>query len=242
MSEIIRKQDTFLSNVWVRHVHGLNIFSANGIKVSAHEDPRLVVLKDFADAHTSSIHIGSIGLKDLVDSPEELFGPSTGSDNYFKVGAGVKEGIYYFDVHDDSNCFFPIASDNFWEVPMSVDDAGELQYLIECGSIALYSGFTDAVTSEGRRLLNDSTVWATNPLPSQAEWVQRLTEVWNVVVVTGHDGTELVVYTRSPDQLDLLSLSIKKASDLIAESSWYKQNQYALTWDSENEKCLILTV
>jgi hypothetical protein len=238
MQNILETRDTREYGLYVRTIYGLNIFSANGYIAAPSNDPRIVFLKTLSVQHSSSIHVGSVGLSDIADEPEELFGQPNEHSGYSKVRIGLSEGIFY--EAGNNNCFFPYALEQLWTAKDFDDNRNPIQYLIECGALALYV----APYSNIEAML----VLLALPFPllqmplhsSQSGWLQEVANIYSLVVVVGHDGMQFSVYSREADNLDMVSAPLHLATSIVESSQWYNQHQQFLQWDDKYEKCLML--
>ncbi len=238
MQDLIKTHDSERFGLYARAIYGLNIFSANGYKVPSLNDPRIVFLRALSLRQSSSIHIGGIGLSDIVDKPEELFRHPSDENLYIRAKIGVSEGTFYEG--GDNSCFFPTASEAFWASKDFEGNRDPMQYLIECGAIALYANARDNIQAM-KSLVSSSFLALRPPLnPSQSEWIQTVASNYQLVVVTGHDGLDFLAYTSEADNFDMLSSPLQFAINTVKASEWYIQHKEVLQWDSQYENCLML--
>ena len=237
MQSILQTHDHTEFGLYARTVYGLNVFSANGYKVPPSDDPQIVFLKTLSLEQPCSVHVGSVGLRDLADEPEELFGQPDHPNGYVLTRVGLMEGTFY-DANDKS-CFFPAASEAFWSTSKLDGIRDPIQYLIECGAVALYANARSG-TQAMLRLVSSFPALQPALNPSQSEWLQAVASLYQLVVVVGQDGMDLTAYTSEASHFDLLSSPLQAAFDAVEASDWYKQHQGDLSWDDEYEKCLML--
>jgi len=238
MQNILQTHDEKKFGLYVRVINGLNIFSANGYGVSPSDDPRMAFLKTLSVQNSCSIHVGGVSLSDIVDEPEELFGQPSDESFYSRVKIGISEGIFYEG--GDNNCFFPIASEQFWSTKDFDNTRNPVQYLIESGALALYANACDDVQTMTSLVSSHFPALQAPLRPSQSEWLQAVASIYRLIVVTGHDGMDFLVYTREASNFDVLSVPLQSATIVIEASQWYKQHQKVLMWDNQYEKCLML--
>ena len=238
MQNILEIHDTEEHGLYAKVVYGLNIFSANGYVANVSDDPRLAFLKSLSVQNSSSIHVGGVGLSDIVDAPEELFGEPNNQYSYSRVRIGLSEGIFYEG--GNNSCFFSHVLENFWSVRDFDDNRNPIQYLIECGALALYADAYSSAEVMMSLLVSPFPALQMPLHPSQSEWLQAVANIYRLIVVVGHDGMQFSVYTRDADNLDMLSVPLQLATHTIELSAWYKQHQQLLQWDDQYEKCLML--
>ena len=73
---------------------------------------------------------------------------------------------------------------------------------------------------------------------SHAQWLEAMTRLYALVVLTGSDGWCFEIYTSVPANFDLLAAPLSKAMAVIEESSWYKEHEGSLEWDGDPDNCL----
>lgn len=238
MKTILQTNETSEANLFVKQIFGLNIFSSNGQKAEVANDPRFVFLKSIASKTSCSMHIGGIGLNDLTESLETFFGKSTETNHYIPVKIGLSGGVFYNA--NDNSCFFPEIAIPFWE-QLIRNEGGDFQYLMECGTVALYVNTPKKLVSNLLSLLEQPFAALQVPLhPPQKDWLQAISKFSSLIVVTGHDGMDINIYSASPENFADLSVPLQNAVDEIEKSSWYQQNKDILEWDNQYEKCLVL--
>lgn len=237
MEHILRTYEYEQYGLTTKQIKGLNLFSANGFKVPSSQDPRLIFLQEITKNAPSSCLIGGVGLRDLIDEPQEA--ENYISDTYHvQCRAGLYEGNFYAADLDDLNCFFPNLSAAFWHFDgANTDDS---QYLVECGAIALYSGIVAGKGMVLQQLMVEPPRSLFDPLhPSQHEWMQLTSACCSIIAVANHDGRNIEISARDKSALSDIDKFLDISARAVEASSWYQQNAFGLEWDV-NEQCLML--
>lgn len=221
------------------YVHGLNIFAANGLRVPALSDPRIVFLKALSEQVPCAAHVGSLAMKDLVDAPEELFGPPREELPYTRTRISFHDGFYDLNQYPCWDaCFFPQVTPAFWEARLPEEERRDehawagLDYLIALHGLALYVGASPSALDAMAALLNA-------PFSGSEQWLQETSRLFPLVVMMGHDGDYFDAYARDAASLGLLEPALARAHDLIQSSAWFQEHEEKLEWDEEYNLCLI---
>jgi hypothetical protein len=228
MNEIIRTNDDTEHGLPQRYILGMDIFRGiTGIPF----DPRIMFLKALSEQVSCSAHVGSLALTDIVDTPEELFGPPRSALPYSHTRISF-DGKFY-DLGDYPSLdalFFPLINATFWEAHTSDEDnaAGdELRYLIRCHGLAMYVGGSSSAPDAMTSLLSA-------PFPGVEQWLQEATRLYSLVVVIGHDGGHFEAYARDEASFNLMDAAISLAETAIRSSAWFLENEHTLVWDELN--------
>lgn len=233
-NSIIRTQDTHESGFYQRSVLGLNIFASNGLVVPAREDPRIIFLRVLSEQIPCSAHVGSLALKDIVDAPEELFGPSTERLPYSRTKISFHDGFYDLNEYPCWDaCFFPQVLPVFWEARLPDEENYEgIEYLLPAHGLALYVGAIPTALDLASALLKE-------PFPGADEWLHQITQLYPLVVTVGHDGDYFHAFTRDEAQFALLDSALAVATDAIKASLWFREHEPILEWEQDWRLCLI---
>ena len=75
------------------------------------------------------------------------------------------------------------------------------------------------------------------PFPGHEDWLKELTNLYDVVLLTGGDADYVEAWARDPDKFSLLDNAIEVVESAIMASSWYRQNEPELIWDGDLGLC-----
>jgi hypothetical protein len=229
---IIKIYDLSEYDLNTRIIYGLNIFDANALDVPLTEDPIVNFLDALSVQFQCSAHIGRHGLKDIIDSPEELFGLPFRTVPYLRTAVAIGGGSFYMEktVPDNLSCFFPVVSQDFW---LARTHKGEsVENSLRYDALALYMDGDDKTVNKMQHLLYPSNV-------NQADWLRQVTDLYSIVITTDYDGWMLVAYSKSPDDFSKLTLALNQTVNSIRISDWYRKNYQNLQW-SDKDQCLKL--
>jgi hypothetical protein len=212
---------------------GLNILAYNDVDVPAEQDPRFVFLRSLSEHAPCSAHVGSLALKDMVDTPEELFGPPDGDLPYVRTKVGLYDVFYdlrEYPCYDA--CFFPEVTAPFWRIQY-LDNRSGIERLIDDHALALYVGATGEALARITPLLQA-------PFPGEEQWVGTMTQLYPLVVVVGHDGLYIEAYASDASHFALLEPALAQATEGIRAHPWFRENEGKLEWEEDPSLCLIL--
>jgi len=237
MGQTIKTQQNRQYGLAARQIQGLNIFSANGLKVSPAEDPRLIFLQTLTDRSPSSCLIGGVGLRDLIDQPGDIKRIFPHS-NPEASRVGLSEGTFYAAGYDDHSSFLADLTEAFWHTAHNSDD---LQYLVECGAVAVFVGLSDDIKGTVRQLIsNPPHALFARLHPPQDEWVSLISSYCSLIAIAGPDGSELRLFSQSENLLSLADKPLEASAKAIEAASWYQINATQLKWNEDDELCLML--
>jgi hypothetical protein len=214
------------------YVFGLNTLGVNRVEVERKEDPRMLFLKSLTDKYSCSAHTGN--LYDLVNTPNELFGPTNGENPYVECRIGVYQGDYYAfeDWPVFRPCFFPKTSSSLWQAE-TTDGTAHIYEALDWGALALYVEPRADSRDNMKSLLSE-------PLTSQEALRAAIAKVYELVILTNHDGDYFTAYSQSSSHFTLLSEAIDTAENAISSTTWFRQHAESLIWDGEYNMCLTL--
>jgi hypothetical protein len=232
MQQIVKTEDREEFGLSRRDIFGLNIIAANGVATATEDDPRVVFLRELSARHVCSAHTGN--LYDLADTPEEIFGRLVGKDVGSPVRVSVNGGTFYDAARWATfpACFFPVVSEQFWSSRAPEGDA-DISDLLRLDALALYVEPINGAVNEMRSGLNQ-------PFTSHETWLQTVSSLYQLVLLTGADGWYFSAYSRDARYFDSLSLPLNEAIKAIERNIWYQQHAASLIWDDEHEGCLLL--
>ena len=215
------------------YVFGLNLIDYNKVPCAIEKRPDVLFLTDMTARLSCAAHVGSLGLKDIVDTPEEMFGPAEGATPYTRTRVGFYDGFYNLDEWPCiDSCFFPQVTPLFWQALLRGED--DLEQLINCHSLAFYAAPRSDAKEEMSKLL-------AAPFPGEAQWLKAVAALYGLVVTTGHDGQYFHVYASDKANLQLIEPSLAAASAAIEESVWFQTHKQELAWDDDLNCCLMLS-
>lgn len=234
MKEIIRLQVDNEFDLVHLSIYGLNIFEHNELSVSPDEDPRLSFLSLISKAYPCSACVGYLSLKDHTDNPIDLFGPPEGKTPYIRVPIGLYGGTFYDLVTypTEPACFFPIIGNDFWKAKVTGDQA-DLTTIIYDDALAVYVG-TDLGSQQ--KIAKASS----EPFVGEADWLQLLSQLCSVIILSAGDGMSVEVFTKDLTHLDLLYSALDETTAKISQSDWYKTHRDDLAWNFD-DMCLNYT-
>lgn len=218
--------------VFSRYIEGLNIFLYNNVNVPIQDDPRVIFLKYLTEQFLSSAHVSSLALKDMVDNPQELFGPSDGPTPYSRTRISYYNCTFYnldeyacFDA-----CFFPHVRGKFWG--SRAEDGTDISGLFDWHGLAVYVDAKPGALEQMKQLL-------AAPFPGEGQWLQAVTDLYSLVITVGHDGQNFEAYTQELERYHLLEPAFEYVAGEVSSSGWFQQNVGLLEWEDEFSGCLI---
>lgn len=217
--------------VFSRYVDGLNILLYNDVEVPTLADPRVLFLRHLTGQLTSSAHVSSLALQDMVDDPQELFGLPDGPTPYTRSRISYYNCTFYnLDEHPCYDAlFFPEITGRFWEAKAEFDT--DIGGLFEWHGLAVYVGAKSGALDEMQSLLSA-------PFPGEGQWLKAITSLYSMAVTVGHDGQNFKVHTQNLESYDLLKPSLEYAAGIVSSSEWFRHNRKMLAWDDEWSLCL----
>lgn len=230
--QIVKVTDIDQPDLACRAIYGLNIFAANGVHVSTAEDPRIIFLNSLSEQKASSAFVGYLSLKDLVDDPAELFGQGNAGVTYHRIRLGLYAGTFYdIDVYPtDDGCFFPVVSGAFWQ-SVAHDGYSDIRSILQHDALSLF--VDKAIGAEAKF---DGSLFP--GFSGEAQWLQFLTSIYSLVVVSGGDGMDFTVYSQNVEKFIVIDEAVVIATEAISSSKWYDEHQNQLAWDDEYAGCL----
>lgn len=210
---------------------GLNIFEYNDVTCPIEQRPDVVFLTDLTSRLTCAVHVSSLALKDRASSPEEMFGAADGPNPYLRSRIGYHDVFYDLnEFYSWDACVFPRVTPLFWQALLR--DEGNLCEMIGSHGFAFYvAPYTDTWDDLERLLAT--------PFPGENEWLTAVLDVYALVVVVGHDGQFLEIYTRKRENLHLIEPSLQTAVNIVETSAWFQAHRAEMAWE-DLSCCLIL--
>ena len=213
-------------------IFGLNLFDYNDVPCSIEQRPDALFLTDLTTRHHCSAHVGSLALKDRVDTPEEMFGPADGSIPFTRTRVGFSDGFYNLDEwHCFDAAFFPRVTPLFWQALLREED--DLEQMLACHGLAFYVAPYLDTMEEMQRLL-------ATPFRGESQWLQDVTNLYGLVLMVGHDGQYFHAYARNKENLRLIEPSLTAVISAIEASQWFQAHKQELAWGDDFDACLML--
>lgn len=214
---------------WV--LWGLQIFEYNGVSCPIEQRPEMVFLTDLTSHLACAVHVSSLALKDVVSSPEEMFGPADGPTPYLRSRIGYHDHFYDLNTwHSWDSCVFLQVTSLFWQTLLR--EEGDLSAMIGSNGFSFYVAPHRDTTEVLERLLSA-------PFPGETEWLTAVLDLYALVVAVGHDGQFFNVYARDREAIHLIEPSLQTAIHAIETSKWFQTHQIELAWDDWHG-CLLL--
>mgnify|MGYP000879138753 FL=1 len=94
MAEVIRIEDERQQDLAHRYMFGLNLFAYNKVVCPIEERPDVRFLMHLTERIPCGAQVGAVALKDLTNSPDEMFGPPDGATPYVTAGVGFSDGFF----------------------------------------------------------------------------------------------------------------------------------------------------
>ncbi len=216
----------------LRIVYGLNIFVANKVAKKAVEDPRVVFLRALSQQMSCSAHLGSGALEDIVSSIKDL---SICRDEQACISTNI--ALYGGEFYSSDDTILPSyfvrnVDESLW-VAKTENGTSVIDYLYRCDALALYAGSHTESQAKMQILLGASFI-------DNENWMQKLSELYSLVILSGYDGWHFNVFSKEPSNFDLLSNALDDTIKYVEASDWYSQNAPELQWDQEEDSCLKL--
>jgi len=234
-SDIVHLETHEEFGLYRQTIFGLNIFDYNDVTCPIEQRPDVVFLTDLTTRQKCAAHVGSLALKDRVDSPEEMFGASDGSTPYLRTKIGFSDGFYDLNEwHCFDACYFPLVTPFFWQALLKGKD--DLDQLLVSHGLAFYLA-PNADAASGMRRLLDSR------FPGEAEWMNAVMDCYGLVLTVGHDGQYFHAYARDWETFRLLQPSLNTAMLAVEKSAWFQAHRQDLAWSKDPEDldcCLML--
>jgi hypothetical protein len=248
MKIIIRTEDQEKRGLHIRHIWGLNLFGVN--KVNGVLDPRVAFLEALCTAYQSAAHVDTVACEQ--EQPEAFFESSL-RDKYVRTPITIYDGTFFEKQEAErfGSFFLPTPA----------------QLLKEHGSDLLLNDAIALYVSNGESEQGSLTALqylALHPpafekipppenfRPSQEWWAIRYRnfDTWlkaalqncEIVVLSSSDGWYLEVYALRKENLDMIEIPLEIAIREIESTSWYRENQDNLYWESEKDLCLKVRV
>ncbi|MBC7805807.1 MAG: hypothetical protein H7145_06620 [Akkermansiaceae bacterium] len=202
-----------------------------------------------------SAQVGALYLKDCTEAPEEMFGLPDGPDaetpyhmvrrvgffdGFYDLQGGVPFEMWLVDgewVSGETlygDCFFPRVTPAFWETLQRGE--GDLDQLFSCHGLVLYAGPKTKEAGVNMVALLDE------PFSDEGQFLRTATDLYAVLVLTGHDGQFFHAFAKSADDFALLEPALSDAVRAVEGSDWFRTNKARLAWSEELDACLMLPI
>ena len=230
MKNPMRTFDKSKFGLAVRDIYGFNVFGNNRVKRALEEEPLTMFLHHIARSFPCAAHVGGIGLP-IGGGPTTL-GPSTPEHFYTQNRVGLSGALFYDQdgkfYCDRDSCFFPQV-----RTPSLGADDEDFSALVSYDALALMLGATLEKANEMSARYNA-------PFPGHEKWLEVLTGVYDVVLLTGGDAGYVEAWAREPEKFGVLDQTIALIGESITASDWYRQNESELIWDATYGLCYVL--
>lgn len=215
-------------------IFGLNIFDYNDVVCPIERRPDVLFLTDLTARHSCAAHVGSLGLQDRMDAPEEMFGPANGAVPFSRTRIGFFDGFYDLNKWPCWDaCFVPHITPLFWQ---ALDyEENNLDQMLQLHCLAFYVSPRPDALKQMPGLL--AALFA-----GEAQWLQSVTDLYGAVVAVGHDGQYLHAYAKNEEGLRLIEPSITAAAEAVEASEWFQSHKAELAWseDPEDLNCCMM--
>ncbi len=228
---IVRTEDFPSDRYLERDILGLNLLPDDYPRA---QDPRVRFLRRLSADLTVSGLTGN--LRDYADDPEELF--AFYEREFERVRIGVYGGDFY-DSNDWDNfspVLFPRIGPEFFDAelpPDPVEDANVSFVILYSDALALFvDPKTDKYLEKVREVLGA-------PFESQDATIEKLTKLFEIIILTGADGDHFECFCEDAKSFDLLEDALRQTVTEIETSEWFLANRDNLAWDDELSGCLV---
>ncbi|HEY3268614.1 MAG TPA: hypothetical protein VGM37_16975 [Armatimonadota bacterium] len=241
---VVRIHDDVSDDLTERNIFGLNALLYNGVEAPDAQDPRIVFLNALITGHNVAAHTGNFA-GDANIAAEE-FGPPTPENPYVTTRQNLYNGDFWQEAAGRPPAFlFPHARRPFLGL-----EPTDFEYLIRCGNIALYVG-VDPVDEAA--LLNLAADPPREPTAADVPgerwelqnarnrvWLEAVTRLCRVAVVTGHDGQDFQCYAWDAADFRLLDDALTAGVEAVTGMEWYRSHADQLVWNAHMDLCLML--
>jgi hypothetical protein len=223
----IRTEDTSDHGLAIKEIYGFSIFGYSRVPFPTVYEPMFLFLEEIMQTLKCAAHAGGLSVKNL-DSIPSIGSPAQG-DPYTVNRVGLSGGTFY-DLDGEFYCdgdsvFFPLV-----RTPLLGANATDFSELVEYDALAVMIGASPDTDAKMSALY-------TTPFPGHENWLQELTHVYDVVILTAGDADFVQAWARDPGKFALLENAIAVVEKAIMASEWYQQHEPELVWDGEFGMC-----